>query len=200
MNQLVFIGLGNPGPHYANTRHNAGFLVIDEFLKKTKKNWKIRKQIKEKYELYQISFMENEIYLIKPLTYMNLSGEAVKDFRLFNDTPLSKYVIIYDDFSLPIGKIRLRLNGSSGGQKGMESILDYLNSNKIKRIKVGIGPLPENIEVPDFVLSEVAEEDAVKFSWALSKTVEAMNYLIYRKFENAMNKYNGIEYEEKKDL
>ncbi len=196
MDKIVFIGLGNPGPHYACTRHNAGFLVVDEFLNTGKKNWKPVEQRKAKYIMNKISLPDKEIILVKPQTFMNLSGEAVGDILSVGGVSLSQLVIVYDDFSIPAGTIRLRKNGSSGGQKGMESIINTVNSSKIKRIRIGIGPLPENTDIADFVLSEFDVQQKVKFLWSVSKAVEAMHYILHRPFESAMNKYNGVEFEE----
>ena len=179
----IIVGLGNPGKEYAKTRHNTGFLVMDEILKKL--NIELDK---EKYEaLYTIYKYQNEkIYFVKPMTYMNNSGKAVKALMNYYKLNVDDLLVIYDDLDLPVGKIRLRESGSCGGQNGMRSIIDLLGNQNIKRIRVGIGKDPL-IPTVDYVLGKVSPSDKKEYKKALDKASEAVIYYLDNDFNKTMS-------------
>lgn len=183
----IIVGLGNPGKEYAKTRHNTGFLVMDEILKKL--NIELDK---EKYEaLYTIYKYQNEkIYFVKPMTYMNNSGKAVKAIMDYYKLNVDDLLVIYDDLDLPVGKIRLRESGSCGGQNGMRSIIDLLGSQNIKRIRVGIGKDPL-IPTVDYVLGKVSQSDKKEYKKALDKASEAVIYYLDNDFNKTMSIFNS---------
>jgi len=149
----VIVGLGNPGRKYEFTRHNLGFRVIDTFAEKN--GFKFEK--KSKYNSFLSKF--KNIFFIKPLTFVNLTGVAIKKFIDDNNISPQEVLVIIDDFSLNLGKIRYRQNGSSGGHKGLESIITNFNSTDFPRLKLGIGPVPPQIDAKDFVLSNFTPEE-----------------------------------------
>ena len=158
-------GLGNPGRRYLKTRHNLGFRVADLLAEKHKKRFKAGKG---EYLYCQIEIKGRKVYLLKPLTFMNASGQAVFDsLRFFNLTPPELFVIC-DDINLPLGKLRLREKGSDGGHKGLGSIIYHLDSEEFPRLRLGIGPLPEGNVLEDFVLKKFKKEE--------EKSVEDMIY------------------------
>jgi len=196
MKRIAMIGLGNPGPQYVSTRHNAGFLALDEFMRRFVVIQK--EENKKNYQVFHCVIENVKVFLIKPMTYMNLSGIAVKDFIQKTGLEPEDLIIIYDDVSIELGRIRLRTNGSAGGQKGMKDIINELGTDDIKRIKIGIGPktIPS---LPDFVLSKFREEEYEKLEWVLERTTHAMREMIHKDFESIMNSYNGLKWEVEDD-
>ncbi len=152
MKPSLIVGLGNPGLRYKDTRHNIGFDVIDIMIPDASFR-------KEKKFLYVHS---GDVYLIKPTTYMNLSGSAVLSALSKFGCEVSRIMIVCDDFSLPLGKIRFRLKGSSGGHNGLESIIEKVGP-EFPRLRIGVGPLPERIDPSEFVLGRFRDdEDGIK--------------------------------------
>lgn len=183
----IIVGLGNPGKKYERTRHNTGFLVLDEVLKQLE-----IKLDKEKFNaLYTIyKYKGEKIYFVKPMTYMNNSGEAVAPLMKYYGLDKEDLVVIHDDLDLPVGKIRLRESGSGGGQKGMANIIDLLGSKDIKRIRVGIGN-DKQIETVDYVLGKVALSDRKIYKESLKKASEAVIYYLDNdNFQKTMSIYN----------
>ena len=182
----IIVGLGNPGKKYEKTRHNTGFLVMDEVIKKLEIELD-----KEKFEaIYTIYKHKGEkIYFVKPLTYMNNSGLAVSALMNYYKLSIEDLLVVYDDLDLPVGKIRLRESGSCGGQNGMRSIIDLLGTNKIKRIRVGIGN-DKLIPTVDYVLGKVLPEDKKAYKEALKKASEAIIYYLDNDFSKTMSEYN----------
>lgn len=183
----LIVGLGNPGKKYENTRHNTGFAVIDRTLAKL--NVELDKN-KFNADYTMINRNGEKIYILKPLTYMNLSGEAVAPFmKYFGIDPLD-LVVVHDDLDLPVGKIRLRQSGSCGGQNGMRNIIDLLDDSNIKRIRVGIGKDPL-IPVVDYVLGKTKKEDLEVYNQALDKASDALIYwLDHDDFSKVMSNFN----------
>ncbi|SHE49376.1 peptidyl-tRNA hydrolase [Marinitoga hydrogenitolerans DSM 16785] len=180
----IIIGLGNPGPRYVFTKHNVGFLVIDRYYELNKDNF--RKFEKRTFEGYY----NNDIMLIKPLTYMNLSGKVLFELKNKFDSP-KDLIVIYDDITLDLGKIRIRPNGSAGGHNGLKSIISVLQNIDFPRIRVGIGPKPEHIDLADYVLSEFSNEEYYKINKVIDKIIPAINLIIEGKITDAMNKFNN---------
>ena len=183
----LIVGLGNPGKKYENTRHNTGFAVIDKTLAKL--NVELDKN---KFNAYYTMINRNgeKIYILKPLTYMNLSGEAVAPFMKYFGIEPEDLVVVHDDLDLPVGKIRLRQSGSCGGQNGMRNIIDLLGDSNIKRIRVGIGKDPL-IPVVDYVLGKTKKEDLEVYNQALDKASDALIYwLDHDDFSKVMSNFN----------
>ena len=183
----LIVGLGNPGKKYENTRHNTGFAVIDKTLAKL--NVELDKN-KFNADYTMINRNGEKIYILKPLTYMNLSGEAVAPFMKYFGIEPEDLVVVHDDLDLPVGKIRLRQSGSCGGQNGMRNIIDLLGDSNIKRIRVGIGKDPL-IPVVDYVLGKNKKEDLEVYNQALDKASDALIYwLDHDDFSKVMSNFN----------
>ena len=183
----LIVGLGNPGKKYENTRHNTGFAVIDRTLAKL--NVELDKN-KFNADYTMINRNGEKIYILKPLTYMNLSGEAVVPFMKYFNIDPEDLVVVHDDLDLPVGKIRLRQSGSCGGQNGMRNIIDLLGDSNIKRIRVGIGKDPL-IPVVDYVLGKTKKEYLEVYNQALDKASDALIYwLDHDDFSKVMSNFN----------
>ena len=185
----LIAGLGNPGQEYEMTRHNIGFEVIDYIADRCH----IRvKKLKFK-GLYQKTELEGEgVILLKPQTYMNLSGESIRDFAAFYKIPPENIIIISDDVYLDEGRIRIRKSGSAGGHNGLKSIIYQLNSDNFIRIRIGVGKKHENEqELADFVLSRFTKEQIRVLEKAIINAADAVSEIIRNGTESAMNKFNG---------
>lgn len=183
----IIVGLGNPGKQYENTRHNAGFLVLDQILKELNISLD-----KNKFNAdYTIYFHNGEkVLFVKPLTYMNESGTAVQALMDFYDIDPNDLLVIHDDLDLPVGKIRIRYQGSSGGQKGMGNIIDHLGTKELKRIRVGISN-NKLIDTKDYVLGKFTKEEKEELDIAFEKAKKAAIAFLDHPFEDVMSKYNG---------
>ena len=186
----MIVGLGNPGKEYEKTRHNAGFWVVDSLADKFGvTTWK---------DQYNASIGEfrlggEKILLVKPQTYMNLSGEAVQPLMHFYKLELDDLLVIYDDLDLPTGTVRIRKNGSSGGQKGMTSIIQRLNEDDFPRIRMGIGRPPVGWTVANYVISQPTEEEVEKFKVAVSFAMQGVELFITDGIQKAMNEVHRKE-------
>jgi len=183
----LVVGLGNPGRSYQKTRHNLGFRVVDLLCEKYKKAFKGGKG---EYLYCSIEIEGKEVYLLKPLTYMNQSGQAVMDsLGFFNLTPPELFVIC-DDVNLPLGKLRIRKKGSDGGHKGLGSIIYHLNAEDFPRLRLGIGPLPENRELEDFVLEKFKKDDRKNVEELIHNGFLAAKSSIIHGLKESMNRFN----------
>ena len=181
----LLVGLGNPGKKYEGTRHNMGFMTLDLFSDVSK--------IDINREAFQGMIGRGKLFgedvmLFKPTTFMNLSGHAVSEVVNYFKIDIDDVVIVYDDMALEPGTIRLRLSGSSGGQKGMQNIIEQLGTEKIKRIRVGIGE-PEDDSV-GYVLSKPLKEEKELIDKAIEKAKDALVMYLKKDFDAAMNTYN----------
>ncbi|MBI4215230.1 MAG: aminoacyl-tRNA hydrolase [Parcubacteria group bacterium] len=182
---LLIVGLGNPGKQYANTRHNIAMRIIDGLSSNYKEMPKLLSQLAvEMFERRKVIFQ-------KPLTFMNNSGEAVKKTAGFYKIPLEHLLIIHDDMDLPLGKIRFIEKGTSGGHKGVQSIMDQLGGNQFSRLKIGIGrpPLPMTPEA--FVLAPFSSEEEELLRNLIPAVQESIRFYIKNGITKTMNKYNG---------
>lgn len=184
---ILVAGLGNPGKEYAATRHNVGFMIVDLLAEEL--GVKVEK-IKFK-SLIGEGFVGNEkVILVKPQTYMNLSGEAVLDIAGFYKIPPERVIVIVDDMDLPVGRVRLRTKGGSGGHNGLKSIIYQLQTEEFPRLRIGIGkPAPERQTV-GYVLGKFSDEEKEIMLEALKKSVRAVIEIIESGAERAMNKVN----------
>lgn len=182
----LIVGLGNPGKEYEQTRHNCGFRVLDALADLLSLDFN-KEDFHGVYTRFKLD--DEDIILFKPYTFMNLSGTAVQEISHFFKIDKENILIVYDDMALKPGLIRLRLNGSSGGQKGMQNIIDNLSTQDIKRIRVGIGE-PEHSGI-DFVLGKPHGEDKDKIDAGIIKARDAIRDYLNRDFHYSMSKYNG---------
>ncbi|RRC91917.1 aminoacyl-tRNA hydrolase [Erysipelotrichaceae bacterium OH741_COT-311] len=182
----LIVGLGNHGDKYQHTRHNAGFDVIDLLAKELGVSID---QNKFKALIKMVDVDGEKVILMKPMTYMNLSGEAVSACIQFYKLELKDVLIIHDDLDLPVGKLRIRQRGSFGGQNGMRSIQSYLNSQEINRIRVGIGR-SSVIDVSSWVLMKVSKEEQEEYQANLQRASQAARAFISKSMEEIMNRYN----------
>ena len=185
----LIVGLGNPGKQYDMTRHNIGFHVIDYIA--DEKNVKVNK-LKFKALYGETNYGGEKILLIKPQTYMNLSGESVREFCAFYKIPPENVIVINDDVSLPPGKIRIRQKGSAGGHNGLKSIIYQLNSDNFPRVKIGVGsPSHEGYDLADFVLGRFTKEEIPVLEDAIVRTSKACEEIVLKNVQSAMNMYNS---------
>ncbi|MBE6733468.1 MAG: aminoacyl-tRNA hydrolase [Ruminococcaceae bacterium] len=185
---LIF-GLGNPGLQYEKTRHNAGFMAIDKIAEKYDCSFN-----KHKFEsVYgECNIGGKRVLLVKPQTFMNLSGKSVTAVSSFYKVPASSIIVMFDDISLSVGKIRVRRKGSHGGHNGIKDIIELMGTDDIMRIKIGVGEKPNpEYDLKDWVLGKLPSELLEDFSAALENTVKAAEEIIKRGIDSAMNKYNG---------
>ena len=185
---VMIVGLGNPGPAYRHTRHNFGFLAIDELSDAL--NIQVRR-LKFKAMLGEGRFGESKVVLVKPMTFMNESGRAVAPLMHFYKLPLSNLLVIHDDLDLPLGTLRLRPSGGTSGQRGMASIITQLETRDFPRMRLGIGRPPGQMDPVDYVLKDFlpSEQDLLKI--VLQTAVEACQTFITEGLTKTMNKYNG---------
>lgn len=184
----LIVGLGNPGKEYQSTRHNAGFIAIDYVADEL--GVKINK-LKFKSLIGDARINGKRCLLMKPTTYMNLSGTAVKQAMDFYKLDISKIIVIFDDISLDTGKMRIRRKGSDGGQNGIKNIIYLTGSDQFSRIKIGTGPKPhEDYDLKDFVLSKFTQEDAKKIKDLLPDVLTSLEYMVNGETDKAMNLFN----------
>ena len=185
----MIVGLGNPGKQYETTRHNAGFICID--LLAEKHGIKVNK-LKFKSLMGDGRINGKRCLLLKPQTFMNLSGEAVREAADFYKIPPERIIVICDDISLEPGKIRIRRKGSAGGQNGLKNIILHLNGDNFPRIKVGIGAKPNpEYDLADWVLSHFSKDEAKLIKDAAEKVIGATEYMVKDNIDKAMSDYNS---------
>lgn len=182
----MIVGLGNPGRKYESTRHNVGFIVVDEIAKFLNI---ISYQNKFNAHIATAEYQGNKVLLVKPQTYMNLSGESVLNLAQYFKINAQDVLVINDDMDLPVGTIRIRAFGGAAGQKGLKNIIDLLKTNKVPRIRIGIDKNP-NIEAADYVLGKFDKESIPLIQSAIIKAKEAALLIISEDVETAMNAYN----------
>lgn len=187
MHSWLIVGLGNPGASYEKTRHNLGFMLVDRLAREA------QTQIKrdECRALIGRAVIENEtVELVKPQTYMNLSGEAVSCLMAKPDRSIEKLIVISDDLALPFGTLRLRSKGSHGGQNGLRSIIDCLRTNEFIRLRIGIMPEHPISNAKNFVLENFAKSEAEAVEEILERSADAIRTVISDGIEKAMAKFN----------
>ncbi len=185
----VIIGLGNPGKQYEKTRHNAGFMVIDKLSEEENINVKTSKF----KALIGDGIIENvRVILMKPQTYMNLSGDAVREIMKFYNLDISDIIVISDDISLDVGKIRLRSKGSAGGHNGLKSIIAQAGSDGFARVKVGVGDKKAGQDLANHVLGDIPKSLEEDFKVSIARSADAIRDILKNDITYSMNKYNGM--------
>lgn len=180
----LIVGLGNPGPNYAQTFHNVGFMAIEYLSQK----WQIPLNREKFKAIYGQGTHEGvPILLMQPQTFMNLSGEAIQEAAAFFKIPPARILVIYDDLDIELGTLRIRAKGSAGTHNGMRSIVQCLGSTEFPRIRIGIGPKPSAWDIIDYVLAKVPSEYQDVIFKALVSTAEAIHGILTKDLEHAMN-------------
>lgn len=186
--EFLIVGLGNPGKKYDFTRHNAGFMFMDVLSDNL--GVKINK-VKFKAAICDTQIGSHRCLLMKPQTFMNNSGEAVKEAADFYKIPPEKIIVIFDDISLDVGNLRIRRKGSAGGHNGIKSIISHLGTEEFSRIKLGIGRKPHpDYDLADWVLSSFSKQDLINLREVVDKACKALELLVDDKIDLAMSEYN----------
>lgn len=187
-NMYVIVGLGNPGKEYADTKHNVGFRVIDKLADVY--NIDVTK-FKHRAFIGDGVISGKKVLLVKPQTYMNLSGESVREVMSFYKVPIENMIVVYDDTSLELGMIRLREKGSAGGHNGIKNIISHMGTDGFNRVKVGIGEKPSGWDLADYVLAKFSKDDEALIASGIDKASQAVGIFISLGMKDAMNKFNA---------
>lgn len=189
-NARLIVGLGNPGARYAQTRHNVGFQLLNRLAERWRAGWKLEKKFQA--SLAQAEWQGQTLLLVQPQTFMNSSGEAVGPVANFYRVPLARMLVAVDDADLPLGEIRLRARGSSGGHHGLESVEQHVGSQAFARLRIGIGRTADGRrEITDYVLAPFAEAEAPVLEAVLAAAAAQVECWVADGLEKAMNRFNG---------
>jgi len=196
MNEVYLIGLGNPGKKYSQSRHNIGFLVLENLSRKYNSNFLLKDKLKSSCSEFKINNSTYRLFL--PNTFMNNSGDAVRAIVDWYKMNLDQIFIIVDDKDLPLGKIRFRKKGSSGGHNGLKSIIEKLQTHEFNRIRIGIGSPPLNKEIKNFntishVLGNISLEEKVILDKVYKRVIESLEQINIKKEEHIMNELNSFD-------
>ena len=186
----LLVGLGNPGPRYGETPHNAGFVVLDRFLARHRLG---PMGAKFQGEFARGKALGQDVALLKPQTYMNLSGESVAQALRYLPIEPSDVLVVLDEMDIPRGKLRLRKSGGHAGHNGLRSIIEALGSSDFPRMRVGVGRPLEGREPTGHLLGKLAQDERAQLSATIDLAVEALNVVLAEGFEAAMNRFNGRE-------
>jgi PTH1 family peptidyl-tRNA hydrolase len=182
----LIVGLGNPGGKYSRTRHNIGFQVLDEFAGRLRLEWKDRAE----YRMCSGSIGDARIVLVEPLTFMNRSGSAVRKVADRFNVPPEDIIVVHDDLDLDVGRLKIRKNGSSGGHKGVESVIQCIGSKRFIRVKIGIGR-DETVPAERYVLMKFRRDELAVVGGAVQRAADSIEAIITDGAEKAMNRFNG---------
>lgn len=184
---FLIVGLGNPGAEYEDTRHNVGFMLADRAASVYGGRFK-----RGGRSLYaQTEIAGQDVIIVKPQTYMNLSGDSVIEFVRAHGIEASKVIAAYDDCDLPLGRVRVRPGGGSGGHRGVKSLAERLGTNEFPRVRLGIGRPPQGVEVADYVLSPFRKDEMEALEEILAKGLSSVEAIIENGVEFAMNRFNS---------
>jgi PTH1 family peptidyl-tRNA hydrolase len=183
----LFVGLGNPGRGYRLMRHNVGFMAVDFIAKKERLSFRTR----HNYEFCETSSSGDKVFLLKPATFMNASGEAVERFLKYHPMAAGDICVFLDDAVLPLGSIRIREKGTDGGQKGLRDIIRVLGTDEVPRVRFGIGPQPDRVPLEDFVLSDFPKSDLKLVEETVARAHDIYALILEgRPLVKIMNEYN----------
>ena len=196
MNEIYLIGLGNPGKKYSKSRHNIGFLVLENLSRKYNSNFLLKDKLKSSCSEFKINNSTYRLFL--PNTFMNNSGDAVRAIVDWYKMNLDQIFIIVDDKDLPLGKIRFRKKGSSGGHNGLKSIIEKLQTHEFNRIRIGIGSPPSNTEIKNFntishVLGNISLEEKLILDKVYKRVIDSIEQMTIKKEEHIMNELNSFD-------
>ncbi len=196
MNEIYLIGLGNPGKKYSKSRHNIGFLVLENLSRKFNSNFLLKDKLKSYCSEFKINNFTYRLFL--PNTFMNNSGDAVRAIVDWYKINLDQIFIIVDDKDLPLGKIRFRKKGSSGGHNGLKSIIEKLQTHEFNRIRIGIGSPPSNKEIKNFntishVLGNISLEEKLILDKVYKRVIESLEQITIKKEEHIINELNSFD-------
>ncbi|CAG9614406.1 Peptidyl-tRNA hydrolase [Bacillus rhizoplanae] len=184
----LIVGLGNPGREYELTRHNIGFMAINELSKR----WNIPLNEQKFKGLFGAGFVNGEkVILLKPLTYMNLSGESIRPLMDYYKIDIEDFVVMYDDLDIPVGKLRLRMKGSAGGHNGVKSTIAHLGTQEFQRIRMGIDRPKNGMKVVDYVLGRFTVDEMPEVERAIEKSADACEEWLKAPFLQVMNTFNN---------
>ena len=184
----LIVGLGNPGREYELTRHNIGFMAIDELAKR----WNISLNEQKFKGVFGAGFVNGEkVILLKPLTYMNLSGESIRPLMDYYKIDVEDFVVLYDDLDIPVGKLRLRMKGSAGGHNGVKSTISHLGTQEFQRIRMGIDRPKNGMKVGDYVLGRFTSEEIPDVNHSIEKAADACEEWLNKPFLQIMNTFNS---------
>ncbi|MBG0964239.1 aminoacyl-tRNA hydrolase [Bacillus sp. SRB1LM] len=184
----LIVGLGNPGREYELTRHNIGFMAIDELAKR----WNISLNEQKFKGVFGAGFVNGEkVILLKPLTYMNLSGESIRPLMDYYKIDVEDFVVLYDDLDIPVGKLRLRMKGSAGGHNGVKSTISHLGTQEFQRIRMGIDRPKNGMKVVDYVLGRFTSEEIPDVNHSIEKAADACEEWLNKPFLQIMNTFNS---------
>ena len=186
----LIVGLGNPGADYAKTRHNAGFLLVEKLAEQWQAGWTNERKFQARVARAECA--SKKVLLAEPQTFMNLSGEAVGALVKFYQLPLEKILVVVDDADLPLGEIRLRPGGGTGGHHGLESVTQHLGSKDFARLRIGIGRKNEAREITGHVLGKFGADESALLEKVLERAANQMAYWLDAGLQKAMNQFNGV--------
>jgi len=187
--ELLIVGLGNPGKRYAGTRHNAGFMVVDELAARQRETFRAGRG---DYLLCRLKLANRDVLLQKPLTYMNLSGHAVQHAMHYFKLTIAELLVICDDINLPLGRLRFRAQGSDGGHNGMSSVIASLGAEDFARLRIGVGNDFVNGAQADYLLSAFAAEERKELKSIIERAADGVSLFVEQGLAAAMNKYNSL--------
>ena len=189
MTKLI-VGLGNPGDKYFETKHNVGFMLVDQMAKSLNLTFSHDKIFQA--DIASTFLNGEKVYFVKPTTFMNESGKAVHALLTYYGLDIEDLLVIYDDLDMEVGKLRLRAKGSAGGHNGIKSIINHIGTQTFYRIKIGIGRPKQGMSVVHHVLGKFDKDDYITILQTIDRVEEAVNdYLVEENFERSMQKYNG---------
>jgi PTH1 family peptidyl-tRNA hydrolase len=187
----IIVGLGNPGLQYESTRHNVGFKVVERIAIAAMAHFQNKRDLQA--DIAKLQLAGKEVLLVKPTTFMNLSGRAVQAILHWYKVPSTDLMVVHDEVALPLGKLRLQKNGGSAGQHGIESIMECLGGNKdFDRLRFGVGPDPGGDRRAAYVLSPIPQIDREVFEKCLAASTDAIELWLQKGIVETMNKYNGM--------
>ena len=185
----LLVCLGNPGDKYENTRHNVGFMVADEVAERQRKPIQ---RLKFKALTNVLTISGEKVLVMKPVTYMNLSGEAVRQAVDFYKIPPDHVLVVSDDTALPVGRLRIRTKGSAGGHNGLKNIIQHLGTDQFPRLRVGVGEKPHpDYDMADWVLGKFVGEDKKAIDAAVKRAADAIECILDQGIDRGMGKFNG---------